>query len=95
MMGVYFWQNILYNQVHDAVSQLIFLARGHAIFQGGHTKYSALIYKSTLADLVRIGSGSGCRPVFDPRPVSYLEHCMMVIHEILVLKCGLKQIFSV
>ena len=27
-----------------------FLARGHAIFQGGHTKYSTLIYKSTLAN---------------------------------------------
>ena len=33
--------------------QLIFLARGHAIFQGGRTKYSTLSYlstKSTLAD---------------------------------------------
>ena len=31
-----------------AVFQLIFWARGHAIFQGGRTKYSTLIYKSTL-----------------------------------------------
>ena len=27
-----------------------FLARGHANFSGGHTKYSALIYESTLAN---------------------------------------------
>ena len=46
-----------------------FLARGHAIFQGGRTKYSTLIYKSTLADCCF----RPCR-VFDLRPVSYLEH---------------------
>ena len=35
-----------------------FLARGHAIFQGVHTKYSTLIYESTLADC-RFSSVSG------------------------------------
>ena len=30
-------------------SSKFFLARGHAIFQGGHIKYSTVIYKTTLA----------------------------------------------
>ena len=34
-----------------SVFRLIFFwAGGHAIFQGGRTKYSTLIYRSTLAD---------------------------------------------
>ena len=53
------------------VFQSIFWARGHAIFQGGCTKYSTLIYKIILTDCC-------FRPcwVFDLRPVSYLEHCV-------------------
>ena len=35
---------------HISVPVNFVLTRGHAIFQGGHTKYSTLIYKSTLAD---------------------------------------------
>ena len=27
--------------------------------------------------LVSVGSGSGCRRVFDPKPVSYMEHCII------------------
>ena len=54
-----------------SVFQLIFLARGHAIFQGGRTKYSTLIYKSTLAVChfrqCSVGSGSECYQVFDAK----------------------------
>lgn len=33
-----------------SVSVIFFLARGHAVFHGGCTKYSTLIYQSILAD---------------------------------------------
>ena len=40
----------LVTTVPISVSVNFFLTRGHAIFQGGRTKYSTLIYKSTLDD---------------------------------------------
>ena len=43
-------QPLKFHLIPSSVPVNFFLPRGHAIFQGGRTKYSTLIYMSILAD---------------------------------------------